>query len=109
MRITSPGGILFDVAREGQNAFVFTRTDELGIYQAREAGAKEVSQKFAVNLFDSRESNLSPRSEIKLGYEVVAGSISAEPTRREFWKLLLLLGLGVLLFEWYVYNRRVYF
>lgn len=109
MRIKSPSGIMFDVSREGQNAFVFTRTDELGIYQAREAGAKEVSQKFAVNLFDPRESNLTPRPEIKLGYEVVAGSISAEPTRREFWKLLLLLGLGVLLFEWYVYNRRVYF
>jgi hypothetical protein len=109
MQVKSPTGQTFDIAREGQNAFVFTRTDELGIYQAREAGAKETSQQFAVNLFDPRESNLEPRPEIKLGYEVVAGTVGAEPTRREFWKWLLLLGLGVLLFEWYVYNRRVYF
>ena len=109
MRIESPSGQSFDVAREGQNAFVFTRTDELGIYRARETGAKEVSQQFAVNLFDPRESNLTPTPEIKLGYEIVAGKAGAEPTRREFWKWLMLLGLGVLLFEWYVYNRRVYF
>jgi hypothetical protein len=109
MRIIAPDGQTHEVKREGQNAFVFTRTEELGIYRASEAGAKDVEQQFAVNLFDPRESNLTPRTEIKLGYEVVAGTVGAEPTRREFWKLLLLLGLGVLLFEWYVYNRRVYF
>ncbi len=109
MRIETPSRQTFEVAREGQNAFVFTRTDELGIYRASESGAKDVSQQFAVNLFDARESNLVPTPEIKLGYEIVAGRAGAEPTRREFWKWLLLLGLGVLLFEWYVYNRRVYF
>jgi hypothetical protein len=38
----------------------------------------------------------------------VQGESIREPARREAWKLLLLLGLGVLLFEWYIYNRRVY-
>jgi hypothetical protein len=109
MQVESPSGVNFDVTREGQNSFFFTRTDELGIYRVREQGAKDVSQQFAVNLFDARESNLRPTKEIQLGPEVVAGVAGAEPTRREIWKWLLLIGLGVLLFEWYVYNRRVYF
>lgn len=109
MRVESPSGQTFDVAREGQNAFVFTRTDEVGIYKVRDAGAKDVSQQFAVNLFDARESNLDTTQEIKLGAESVTAKANAEPVRREFWKWLLLVGLGVLLFEWYVYNRRVYF
>lgn len=109
VRVIAPGGQSVDVTREGQNAFVFTRTDEMGIYQVQESGAKDVSQQFAVNLFDPRESNLVPQPEIKLGFELVPGSATAEPTRREFWKWLMLLGLAVLLFEWYVYNRRVYF
>jgi hypothetical protein len=33
---------------------------------------------------------------------------TAEPSRKEMWKLLLIVGLLVLVFEWYVYNRRVY-
>lgn len=109
MRIESPGGQTFDVAREGQNAFVFTRTEEIGIYKVRDAGAKDVSQQFAVNLFDARESNLKTTQAITLGPERVEVKPNAEPVRREFWKWLMLLGLGVLLFEWYVYNRRVYF
>jgi hypothetical protein len=32
-----------------------------------------------------------------------------ERARKELWKWLLIGGLGVLIFEWYVYNRRVYF
>ena len=55
------------------------------------------------------QSDLTLTPEIKLGYELVPGSASAEPVRREFWKWLMLIGLAVLLFEWYVYNRRVYF
>lgn len=109
MRIDSPSGARFDVQREGQNAFVFTRTDELGIYAAREGGAREANQKFAVNLFDTRESDLKRRDNIEVEYEKIAGQRGSEPTRRELWKWLLLLGLGILLFEWYVYNRRVYF
>lgn len=108
MRVTGPNGQTHDIAREGQNAFVFTRTDQLGIYRAQEKGEQNASQQFAVNLFDPRESDLTPRPEIKLGYELVPGAAGAEPVRREFWKWLMLVGLGVILFEWYVYNRRVY-
>jgi hypothetical protein len=91
MRIKTPADLTYDLQKEGQNAFVFSHTDELGIYEATEGGSRTVSQRFAVNLFNAQ-----------------VGQRETEPSRRELWKWLLLLGLGVLLFEWYVYNRRVF-
>jgi hypothetical protein len=108
IRVTTPSGAEFELLREGQNRFVFSQTEELGIYEVREGEATDLTQRFAVNLFDRRESNLQPRSEIQLGYETVAGQSARQPTRQELWKALMLLGLGVLLCEWYIYNRRVY-
>jgi hypothetical protein len=108
VRVTAPSGGTADVFREGQNAFTFSGTDEIGVYEVREGASNEVAQRFAVNLLDSQESNLVPRPQIELGFETVQGQPATRPTRRELWKPLLLSALGVLLFEWYVFNRRVY-
>ena len=48
----SPRGDRFEVPRELQNTFVFSRTDELGVYGVREGSGNKVTQQFAVNLFD---------------------------------------------------------
>lgn len=106
--VRSPSGQSTTVRREGQNSFVFTRTETPGIYEVREGTSQEVAQRFAVNLFDSRESNLAVAQDLTFPYEKVAATTGSEATRRELWKWLLLLGLCVLVFEWYVYNRRVY-
>ncbi len=77
---------------------------------------------FAVNLFDSRESDLAPRGlvpegtppdqqdpyKIKIGYTPVAGTRKSAPAERSWWPYFAGLMLAVVLFEWYVYNRRVY-
>jgi hypothetical protein len=109
LTVELPSGQQKDVLREAQGSFVFTDTNEQGIYQVTEGSAKNVSQRFAVNLFNSRESNLHPAEQIKLGYEPIQGSTGSQRTRKELWKWLLIAGLGVLIFEWYVYNRRVYY
>jgi hypothetical protein len=97
-----------EVPRDTQNTYVVTNTDQLGVYAVFEGSNRTPTQQFAVNLFDSRESDLRVRPEIKLGYEKVASRGGLEPTRKEMWKWLLLVGLLLLVFEWYVYNRRVY-
>lgn len=108
IQVRAPSGAASEVLAEGQNTFVYSKTEELGVYRVYEGGGPEVAQRFAVNLCDSRESDLTPRPEIQLGYETVAGRPGAEPARKELWKWLLLAGLVVLAFEWYVYHRRVY-
>ena len=109
MTVEAPSGQQVDVVRESQGTFVYTNTSEQGIYEVTEGTAKHVSQRFAVNLFDARESDLHVTNNITLGYETVKGEAGVERSRQEWWKWLLIGGLGVLIFEWYVYNRRVYF
>ncbi len=108
VHVTSPTGDVTTLDREAQNTFVYSATDTVGVYDTREGRAREVAQRFAVNMFSSRESDLRPRTEVVLGYETVEGQSASEPARKELWKWLLLIALGVLVFEWYVYNRRVY-
>lgn len=105
-----PSGAKADVPKSRQNTFNFAQTDELGIYEVREGG--KATQQFAVNLCDSKETDIRPRTEgsVKIGYVEVKPETAWQPTkaRRESWKYLLVVALAVLLFEWYIYNRRVY-
>jgi len=85
----------------------YGNTEELGIYEVQ-AGGKPIDY-FSVNLFDQGESDIGVRQEIQLGHVPVKGRTSNwEPARREWWKYILLAGFLLLLFEWWVYHRRVY-
>jgi von Willebrand factor type A domain/Aerotolerance regulator N-terminal len=106
--VTSPRGEKHPVPREVQNTFVFSRTEELGVYDVREGSGNRVTQQFAVNLFDTRESDLTPAEKIDIGHEEVKAQQGKQSARKELWKWLLLGAIGVLIFEWYIYNRRVY-
>ncbi len=50
------------------------------------------AQRFAVNLFDLRESDLRPRASLELGHETVPGQPVFQSTRRELWKWILVVG-----------------
>ncbi len=106
--VSTPRGDRFDVPREQHSTFVFSRTDELGVYEVREGSGNKVTQQFAVNLFDTRESDLTPAEQIDIGHEEVKAQPGKQAARQEIWKWLVLSAIGVLIFEWYIYNRRVY-
>jgi hypothetical protein len=106
--VRAPSGRRTTLNRGSRNVFSFSDTRELGPYEVLEG--EKLTQRFTVNLFDPLESDIRPREEntIRIGYVDVEGETAFEPSRFETWKYLLLLALGVLLFEWYIYNRRVY-
>ncbi len=106
--VVAPNGQRIPLVRQGNNAFVFTDTSQLGVYRVFEKDRPEPTQRFAVNLFDPRESDIRPQSDVQLGHETVRGTARLQPIRRELWKWLALCGLAVLMLEWYIYNRRVY-
>jgi hypothetical protein len=108
IKVQTPRKDQFEIPRELQNTYVFGRTDELGVYDIREGTGQKVTQQFAVNLFDSRESDLTPADKLALGNEEVKAKEGKQAARQELWKWLLLCAIGVLIFEWYIYNRRVY-
>lgn len=94
--------------RSPQGTFVFNNADRAGLYQAR-WGKDDDGADFAVNLFDPRESDLAPRGKgIQIGNTAVSQVTRKAPARLEYWWPIAWLALGLVLFEWYVYNKRVY-
>jgi hypothetical protein len=106
--VRSPRGEQFEVSKEAQNQYVFTHTEDLGIYEVREGSGQKVSQKLAVNLFDPRESNLFAPDKLDIDEVEVKAQTGKQVSRKEMWRWLLLGAIGLLVFEWYIYNRRVY-
>jgi hypothetical protein len=85
--------------------FSYGDTEHVGVYEVRWAGKPQ--RNFAVNLLDADESNIEPRMEIQIGQDSIKAG-KARGTPRDTWKWVALGALGLLLLEWYVYNRRVY-
>lgn len=118
--VSTPSGRSKTLQRTPQGTFVFNEATQTGIYQAK--WGKEGSLSFPVNLFDARESDIAPRGivpdgttasqaeqfKIKIGYTPVTGTRRTRPAVKDWWKPITVAVLGLLLFEWYVYNRRVY-
>jgi hypothetical protein len=123
IEIVGPNGTVVEKpARSAQGGFVANRTDRTGIYRARWGSGQEEQEAFAVNLFDARESDLTPRGQvppglsdeeadkyrIKIGYTPVAATSFETPAQQEWWWPITLVALGVLVIEWIVYNRRMH-
>ena len=106
--VQRPDGRSAAMVRQAPNRLAVTDTEQPGIYRVLQDGTATFERQFAVNLFDSRESDLQPRPAIELGHEEVPGVGGWMPARQELWRWLLGASLVVLVFEWYVYNRRVY-
>ncbi len=104
LRVRTPAGKTTTVQTDELGKTDFTQTDELGVYKVQ--SGNETLRQFTVNLFDGRESDIRPR-DFTIGNVDVERQQTWEATRCEGWKWILLIGLGVLLLEWYVYNRRV--
>jgi hypothetical protein len=108
LEVLTPGGRTIRLKESRPGKLDFTATSELGFYEVRSGG--KTLQRFAVNLFHAGESDIQPALDIQIGRgtPIEAETTSQDITRHELWKWLLIAGLGVLLVEWYIYNRRVY-
>lgn len=117
--VTGPNDFSETIARNDDGTYLFHNTTLPGYYEVRDE--KEVVGRFAVNLFDGQESNVRVATQpdddpednvesaasLKIGHVTVAAE-GSQPARKDLWRPLLLLAVGVLLVEWYIYNRRVY-
>ncbi len=119
LNVTGPNGLKETVQRNEDGSYLFHSTDSPGYYEILEGDG--VVSRFTVNLFDGQESdvgivvagdddpndNIEPAASVRIGHVEVKGSAS-RPARKDLWRTLLILAVAVLLFEWYIYNRRVY-
>ena len=110
VRVTAPNGDLTVLPVEGES-LAFTDTVQLGLYllEIVQDGEITQSQNFAVNLFATGESDITPvpEAELQLGGGLVAAEADEQLGVQEFWMLLAIAALLVLAIEWYVYHRRL--
>lgn len=110
IRVTAPNGETTDLPINN-NALIFTDTSQLGLYRLEviQAGDITQSQNFAVNLFATGESDITPIAEdvLILGGTEIDGEANEQLGLREFWGILALLALIILSIEWVVYHQRL--
>lgn len=105
LAVNLPSGEQVTISSESDR---FDNTADLGIYQILAQDPDQAQPtllaEFAVNLLAEAETDIRPRR-----LESFAAATTAEAGlftgRREWWWSLLLLGLGVLAVEWWVYWR----
>ncbi len=107
-RVEDPKGKSVDVRRGNQSQVVFTQTETPGVYRVFNEGNANPAEIFAVNLFSARESDAAIVSDLQLGGQNVQVAKSELFGRKEWWRWILMTGLFVLVFEWFVYNKRVF-
>ncbi len=107
-QVKSPDGETAKLLPRADNQFIFANTNETGIYEVTDLDTNLVDQLLSVNLLDTRESNLTVRDKLEIGFEEIQGTKDSVPARQEYWTWILLVVLVVLLFEWYIYNKRVF-
>ncbi len=108
LNVAGPDGESVELKPRPDNSFLFPQTDKTGIYEVSNEGESEVNQLFAVNLFDTLESDLFVREKLNLGYEEVQATATTVPARKDFWTWIVLFALIVISIEWYIYNRRIF-
>lgn len=103
--IRSPAGTVELVRPDVSGRMTCMAKDDLGIYEVKDE--KRIVDLFSVNLFDRLESTLASAESVQFGYGVVENEVVNSPSRREYWRLLLIAMLGVLSLEWWYYGRRL--
>jgi hypothetical protein len=106
--VVDPKGRSETIDRGADGRFLYTKTDEPGVYEVRAEGLQEPVERFCVNLFSNRESNLKVGLELQTGAESIAATSNTLRSRQELWRWLLLLALVLLMLEWIVFNRRIF-
>jgi hypothetical protein len=118
LTVVAPDGKEHTIKRTAEDVFQFHDTNRLGVYDVRRHD--QVTERFAVNLFDRQESdvrlrptqdpdaNVAQAADIRIGNVDVEALATRAPARKEVWKAILACALVVLVIEWYTYNRRVY-
>ncbi|MEP7189653.1 MAG: VWA domain-containing protein, partial [Roseiflexaceae bacterium] len=109
VRLTRPDGEVVPLeVKEGQA--IYADTDALGAYVVEQfLGDKLIArQRFAVNLFSTEESTITPQPELKIQQTsgLQQATAGERVGRQEFWRWLAAIALVVLVIEWLVYQRN---
>jgi len=104
-RVTGPAGNRVDVTSTDTGLVNGVAAPAIGQYRVTEGGT-EVAR-IGVSLLDSMETSLVPVSQLQFRENLQVAATSARlDADRPLWPMILLLGLGILLVEWWYFQRR---
>jgi hypothetical protein len=105
--VTAPDGSRHQLP-VGESPLTFTATEQLGVYEITQVGPSDAllrSSLMATNLFREAESDITPLETVRVGETEVRMTTQREQGQRELWPWLTAAALGVLAWEWWVYQR----
>lgn len=89
-----------------EDGIIYTNTSSLGLYRVQlRSQAETVQAYFSVNLNDPVESDITPQESIQIGRSTIVASTPTEIGQQEIWWVFAVLGLVLLLMEWWFYHR----
>ena len=108
VEITDPSNKKSVLEASKENQFLYSDTQQCGVYSVTGKDDKEVDHLFAVNLLDRQESNLAVRENLGLGLEDIKAQAETQVVRKQLWIWLVLASLVVITAEWLIFNKRVF-
>ncbi len=118
-RIDGPGELRATVRPNADGSFVYRIPPKSGVYEVSWEGLAapgdvkddkgRVLRMYAANMLDSQESDVPSAQQLELANKVASTTSGASgKSDRRLWPYLILLGLAIVLLEWFVYNKKVY-
>jgi Aerotolerance regulator N-terminal/von Willebrand factor type A domain len=117
VRLRTPDGTTISLEAAPDGTVSYGPIISTGVYTLNWTGAAAgndliVSGKpqrtISVNLLNPKESDLGTREEIAMARQIVKAQSETESMlTRRLWPYLLLAALGLVMFEWFIYNRKV--
>ncbi|MAO23947.1 MAG: hypothetical protein CMJ25_24625 [Phycisphaerae bacterium] len=119
VRVEMPDGSRStEIIPSADGRVVFGPIEQTGLYKLRWRGTpgpsdtvreNDVQRLFAANLLDPSESDVSTTPTIALANTLVSAENSTQRKRiMDWWPWLLMGALAILMFEWWVYNKKMY-
>ncbi len=116
VRISTPTGETVNLEPAPDGSISFGPVLSRGLYSVRWDGLATpidvasgggATRRIAANLLDPEESDVGASGTLVLAREDVLTQRQDSDLTRKLWPWLLLAALGVVMLEWYVYNRKV--
>lgn len=105
--VKSPDSRIAEIDTAQRQNATFARTEKRGLYRAVFNDEAKSTETFAANVLDATESFIRPAKELRMGSGDVAGVTEEIKVNQPLWPYAVAVALGILVFEWWVYNKRV--
>ncbi|MGE3107043.1 MAG: VWA domain-containing protein [Phycisphaerales bacterium] len=118
VRLSLPDNARVDLVPAPDGSVSYKPVRDIGIHTLSWIGASRatdeivdgrVRRPIAANLLDPAESDIPAASNLAMAREIVKGETDGTAKkRRQLWPWVLLAALGVIMLEWFVYNKKVH-